>query len=261
MTSIKFHALVLAGSRDAVDPVAAMAGMPAKALVPVGGRPMLLRVVDALASAVAIGPIEVVGLSAAACAHADTRDALRQRRVTLRAGQETPSRSVAASFVDLAPGAVLVTTADHALLRADIVDAFTSRACATQADVVIGMVRYERVRAVCPDTRRTVMRFRGGAYCGCNLFAFLTQSGRDAVGFWTRMEQRRKQPARIARALGLMTLLRYFLRRLTLEEALARLSKLCGARVVAAELPFGEAAIDVDKPDDLKVAEALVVRD
>ena len=102
------------------------------------------------------------------------------------------------------------------------------------------------------------MHFREGGYCGCNLYAFVTRTGREAIGFWTRMEQRRKQPARIARALGPLTLLRYLLRRLSLEDAMARLSRLCGARVTFVELPYGEAAIDVDKPEDLAVVEALV---
>ena len=43
-----FTALVLAGSRGPTDPVAAAAGLPHKALVPVAGRPMLLRVIDTL---------------------------------------------------------------------------------------------------------------------------------------------------------------------------------------------------------------------
>jgi GTP:adenosylcobinamide-phosphate guanylyltransferase len=257
MTSINFRALVLAGSRPGPDPVARAAGLPAKALVPVAGRPMLLRVLSALAGAETVGHSEVVGLPPAAD---ELRTRLAELQVTLREGRETPSQSVAAALAVMSPGPVLVTTADHALLRSDIVDAFTRRAYAASADVVIGLVRYELVRQVCPATRRTVMHFRAGGYCGCNLFAFLSPAGRQAVGFWTRIEQRRKQPAHIARALGLVTLIRYFLRRLTLEDAMARLSRLCGARVIAVELPFGEAAIDVDKPEDLVVAEALAAQ-
>lgn len=260
MTSINFHALVLAGSRDGVDPVAAAAGLPVKAVVPVGGRPMLLRVVDALTSARSVAGIDVVGLPADVAAGAELGPELRAHDVSLRSGGESPSSSVDVSLGELAAGPVLVTTGDHALLRADIVNAFTSQALAARADVVIGLVRYERVRAVCPEARRTVMHLREADYCGCNLYAFLTQSGRSAVGFWRRLEQGRKQPARMARALGPLFLLRYFLRRLTLEQALERLSRLCGARVAAAELPFGEAAIDVDKPEDLAVAEALAAR-
>ena len=64
----------------------------------------------------------------------------------------------------------------------------------------------------------------------------------------------------IAKTLGITTLLRFLCRRLTLERAMARLSDLSGARVSAVLLPYGEAAIDVDKPDDLRVAENLLRR-
>jgi GTP:adenosylcobinamide-phosphate guanylyltransferase len=44
----KFAAVVLAGDRGPDDPVAAAAGVCGKALVPVGGRPMVLRVWSAV---------------------------------------------------------------------------------------------------------------------------------------------------------------------------------------------------------------------
>ncbi|MGB4781436.1 hypothetical protein [Candidatus Methylomirabilis sp.] len=48
-------AIVLAGDRVSDDPVARAAGVPCKALVPVGGVPMVLRVLGALAEAQAVG--------------------------------------------------------------------------------------------------------------------------------------------------------------------------------------------------------------
>jgi GTP:adenosylcobinamide-phosphate guanylyltransferase len=43
-----FTAVVLAGDRGSEDPVARAAGVRSKSLTPVGGRPMVLRVIDAL---------------------------------------------------------------------------------------------------------------------------------------------------------------------------------------------------------------------
>ena len=43
-----FIAIVLAGVRPTGDPVAEAAGVPCKAFIPVGGKPMVLRVLDAL---------------------------------------------------------------------------------------------------------------------------------------------------------------------------------------------------------------------
>ena len=125
-------------------------------------------------------------------------------------------------------------------------------------DAVVGVAPYERVMTVAGHTRRTVTRLRDGSVCGCNLFALLTPGGMQAVTFWQRMERHRKHPARIARTLGPRTLLKFVFRRLTLAGAMARLSELSGVRVGSVLLPFGEAAIDVDKPDDLAVVEAML---
>jgi GTP:adenosylcobinamide-phosphate guanylyltransferase len=256
--TVRFSAVVLAGSRGNRDPVAQHAAVPLKALAPVGGRPMILRVVAALAASEAVDDIAVVGLPADLLAGTDIGEALQGHDVQHLAGLETPSLSVASAFGFIPPvRSVLITTADHALLNARIVDDFVRRAAETNADVVFGLTRFETVLGVAPDTRRTVMRFRDGDYCGCNLFAFLTPASRDAVSFWRRVEKNRKSPLRIARELGPLTLLRYVFRRLTLAQAMDRLSARCGARVTAVCLPFGTAAIDVDKLDDLLLAERL----
>ncbi|HZF36268.1 MAG TPA: NTP transferase domain-containing protein, partial [Candidatus Angelobacter sp.] len=51
----RFTALILAGSRGPDDPVARQAGRTHKALVPVGGVPMLLRVLRTLRQTPSIG--------------------------------------------------------------------------------------------------------------------------------------------------------------------------------------------------------------
>jgi CTP:molybdopterin cytidylyltransferase MocA len=58
--------------------------------------------------------------------------------------------------------------------------------------------------------------------------------------------------------LGAGTLLRFLLGRLTLDAAMRQLSARSGARVRPVLLPHGEAAIDVDKPEDLVVVEGLL---
>src|SRR3546814_20285406 len=49
--AVSFNALVLAGSRDGPDPVAAYAGVSDKALIEIAGATMLARVVGALRAA------------------------------------------------------------------------------------------------------------------------------------------------------------------------------------------------------------------
>lgn len=255
----RYHAIVLAGSRGGQDPVSRHAGAACKALVRVGGRPMLARVLSALADSRSISGITVVALPDEAVGDPELASALDVSDAVLEPGAESPAASVA----QVLPGvpeqtAVLVTTADHALLTAKMVDGFLAGAEAADADAVIGLAPYEQVMMVAPGSRRTVTRLRDGNYCGCNLFALLSPRGRAAVDFWRRLEAQRKHPSRLARALGIGTMLRYIFRRLTLEDVMQRLSGLAGAKVRAVLLSDGRAAIDVDKPEDLDVAQSLV---
>jgi GTP:adenosylcobinamide-phosphate guanylyltransferase len=256
-----FHALVLAGSRDGIDPVAEPFGLAFKALVPVAGRPMLERVLAALYQTPDVIGMSVVGMPEEAARPVIETVCREGAEVPCLPGEATPSRSVAAALGTVPESTpILVTTADHALLRPEIVTQFLASARLSPADVLVGMVSHESVLDVCPGSRRTVTRFREGGYCGCNLFAILTPAGHNAVRFWQQVENERKHPARIARAFGLLTLLRYVLGRLTMEQAMNRVSELCGARVAVAVLTHGEAAVDVDKPEDLEIAEALARR-
>jgi GTP:adenosylcobinamide-phosphate guanylyltransferase len=258
---VSFTAVVLAGDRGPDDPVARAAGVPSKALADVGGRPMAARVLDALGAAREIGERILCG---------PARDVLERDeglRALVAAGHvgwlapgATPSLSAGAALERVPPATpVLLTTADHALLTAAIVDHFCAAARATGADAVVGLARAAEVTAAFPASRRTVLRFAGGGCCGCNLFAVLTPAGRGAVTYWRRVEQERKRPLRLAAgALGWPAILDYALGRLTLDAALQRLSRRLGVRAAAVLLPFPEAAVDVDTVEDLQLVRAMV---
>lgn len=255
----RFSALVLAGTRPEGDPLARHVGAITKAAVPVAGTPMLARVIDALSGSSSVGAIIVVGLAPEALDDPVLARKISESSAKVVEGGDTAAASALAALGGIEPDQrVLVTTSDHPLLRPEIVDAFLKGTDGTDADAAVGLVPLDRVRQVSPDTRRTVTRLRDGEFCGSNLFAVLTPSGRHAVAFWRNVERHRKHPVRIARMLGTGTLLRFLFGRLTLDGAMRQLSAKSGARVRAVLLSQGEAAIDVDKPEDLVVAEGLL---
>jgi CTP:molybdopterin cytidylyltransferase MocA len=177
-----------------------------------------------------------------------------------RQPESTPSTSAYAVLQSLPEDQpVLLTTADHALLRAEVVDHFCAAARQTGCDLAVALVDHAGVVSAFPDVRRTALRFRGGAYCGCNLYAFLTPESRQVADFWRQVENDRKRPWRMARALGWVTLLGYLTRRLSLEGALRLISDRLGLRICPVILPFPEAAVDVDKPSDLALAERILL--
>jgi GTP:adenosylcobinamide-phosphate guanylyltransferase len=229
--------------------MAAAAGLSHKALLPVAGVPMLLRVLAALRATPGIGRI-VVSIEAPETT-LDGVDGLEG--VILRRSEASPARSAAAVFEEFgAP--LLVTTADHALLTPAMVTHLL-KAAPPEAAALAALARRETVLADFPDTRRTWLRFRDGAFSGCNLFLLARPEAARVLRFWQALEQRRKQPLAMARMLGLVPLLRYALGRLTLRGALDALERRCAARLAFVDMPFGAAAVDVDKPADLSLVE------
>ncbi|MFV0625284.1 nucleotidyltransferase family protein [Sphingomonas sp. ac-8] len=244
-----FHALVLAGSRGGADPVADYAGVPAKALIEVGGATMLARVVAALRTAGATR-IGVSVTDPAVAAHAATLG------VEVLQAEAGPSRSTRSGLVALGTP-LLVTTADHALLEPEWITQFLA-ATPTDADVAALLARRDVIEAAVPETQRTYLRFADGSWSGCNLFYLASPKAEAALALWSQVEADRKRPWRIVRRLGVATLLRYLLGRLTLDQALVRLGAAAGLSARAVASPFGLAAVDVDKPVDLDLVRRLV---
>ena len=52
----------------------------------------------------------------------------------------------------------------------------------------------------------------------------------------------------------------FALRRLSLSDAMERVSRTLGTRVVAVPLPIAEAAVDVDKIEDLKLVREILAK-
>lgn len=235
-------ALILAGSRGTADPVALTEGVPHKALAVAGGAPLLARVIAALREA-GIDRIAVSADDPQVTALARTLGA------EVLPPQAGPSASVGKAFEALgAP--LLVTTADHALLRPEWVRQFLADTPA-RSDVAVLLARRDAVERAMPQSRRTWLRFADGEWSGCNLFLLATPRASAAIDTWRTVEANRKRPWRIAAQLGLGTLLNYVTGRLTLTDAVARLGRRVGIAASAVAAHDGLAAVDVDKVEDL----------
>jgi CTP:molybdopterin cytidylyltransferase MocA len=255
-------AIVLAGDRGPHDPVAVAAGVAAKCLTPIGGSPMVIRVVQALRDSGRIGRILLCGPGDATMENSPDLRAMRaEGAIGWVAPQATPCTSAAAALATLPAGApVLLTTGDHALLAPAMVREFLDQAIARGGDVAVALAPYDLVREAHPQTRRTVLRFSDGRFCGCNLFAFLTPRGRDMVRIWRQVEDDRKNPIRVVGLVGWGAMARYALGTLSLAEAIRRLSRQTAIAANVIPLPFAEAAIDVDSVADLELVRSIVAR-
>ena len=190
-------------------------------------------------------------------------EGIQAGRVEILESAESPSRSVLESLdaAGLEKAPVLVTTADHALLDDEMLDAFFSAANERpQADLCLAMVSRRIIEARFPEAKRTYLRFKEDGYSGANLFLFRTPAARRAAEFWLTAERERKKPWRLARAFGWSSLALFLTRRLSLDAAMQRASQVVGARIEAIALETAEAAVDVDKIEDLTLVRQILAK-
>ena len=251
-------ALVLAGQRPGIDPVAAHFGLEAKALIPVAGEAMLSRVLRAVAATPQIARIIVLAQNAPdLLAHSDLAWTTADARITARVSGPTISGSVLSAINDSAIGLpVLVTTADNVMLTPAVLAEFIG--AAGTSDVSVAMVERSRLEAAVGPNRRTWLTFRDGAFTGANLFALTAPAAANALRFWETVEQDRKSVLRLAAHFGPALMLRLLARRLTVHGALAAAGEKLGASAAPVLLSDGRMGVDVDKPEDHTLAEKLL---
>jgi hypothetical protein len=263
MTSEPFRSVILAGERPGGSPLSHVFNVSASVMVPVAGEPSLARVMQAIADCSQAAGGVICGPTADAVASNEALQKLLQNPNYSWLEQATgPAASALSALEKLDHFPALLTAGDHALLTAEIVDDFCKQALShsreSNYDLVIGFVPYALVQAAWPESKRTVLKFSNGKFCGSNLFAIIKPEGRRALGFWRQAEADRKHPWRIARRFGFIALFRYLFRRLTLEDALQALSKTAGCRIGYVEVGFARAAVDVDSVEDQKLAEQIL---
>jgi GTP:adenosylcobinamide-phosphate guanylyltransferase len=250
---VKYTAIVLAGSRPGPDPFAEQFGAEFKALIPVAGEPMVRRPVRALLASDHIRDVVVLAQARQAIAAILPADP----RLRVRESGETIASTILALCENPATQwPLLVTTADHALLDTATVEEFCRSA--EGVDVAIGVVERKLLVRRFPLSKRTWLRFRGGAYTGANLFALGSAKVAPAVLLWRSVEQDRKKGWRLLSLLGLVTLIGAALRLLSLDDVLTRVSRNLGLSIKAVKLTNPLAGVDVDKPEDHALAEAIL---
>ena len=250
-------ALILAAGRGPNDPMAKAYGVSHKCALPVNGIPMLKRVVDALRASRSIKAIAVSIENAAV-----TRAALsgNSSDISIIPSENSAPLSAIVAIRKIATFPVLVTTADHPLLTAEMVDYFCEQSEKNGVDFSAGLAQAEVILAAYPQSIRTFFRFGKDRVSGCNLFAIRNENGLRILEKWQYLEAVRKKPWRLIAAFGPMALVRFLSGSLSLDGVFEIVSQRLELTAKPILLPFAEAAIDVDKSSDLELAEAILRR-
>ncbi|MEE9434592.1 MAG: nucleotidyltransferase family protein [Sphingorhabdus sp.] len=258
MTQAAIDAVILAGDRPAGDPLAMTHKVPFKALVRVGGKPMLAHVAERLAGNSAIGRILVLAQESKAFqADRDTEHLAAEPKIKFTESRPTIAASLQAVLTsEETRFPLLITTADNVLLSDAMIGSFLARA--DGADIAVAVVEREVLMARYPASKRTWIKFRGGQYSGANLFYFGSAKAQRALQAWAEVEQDRKKGWKILTIFGPWLLFLAVARLISVDQFAARVGKKLGLRVSMVKMPQAEACIDVDKQSDLDLVEKIL---
>ncbi len=248
MSAETVQVLALAGQRaGVVDPLCAEFDVAYKVQTPIAGKPMLSWVKEALLEAGLKPPFLVSGYPEA------------KEGWTLSPSGDGPADSALLSL-EGATMPCLMTTGDHPLLTAEMVETFIEQAQETGADFCVGLATEDTIQTAYPETKRTYLRFSDVAVSGCNLFYIANHQGLAALEFWREAQHLRKQPLKLARKIGIGLGIKYAVGRLSISEAFETAGRKIGISASPVLLPFAEAAIDVDKVSDHALVQEILLQ-
>jgi GTP:adenosylcobinamide-phosphate guanylyltransferase len=226
-------------------------GTPAinKAFVPVGGTPMVARVLQALREVPEVMHITVVApspvLDDPALALADDRRSAGDKIV------ESVERGLERSDPNVM---LLMVTSDAPLLSPRSLRGFVRALGAVNADLVYGIAERTAHERTYPGAPHTWARMREGVYCGSAVFGIRPRVMPALRRFLDDLAAARKSPLRLARTFGWDIVLRFAFGALSIRTAEERASAILGhpvrALVVEPDLAF-----NVDRKTDRALAE------
>lgn len=152
---------------------------------------------------------------------------------------------------------MVITTCDNPLFRGFMLDEFIQRCLTTDADFCYSVGKESVIKASYPEVARTYVPTKDDGYTGANVY-FVKRKGFVAdEKMLAKIDSYRKTPWKYVKLLGRRPLLKFALKRITLEEVEARASKAIGCKFKLIPMPFPECGIDVDKVSDLTFVRRL----
>ena len=135
---------------------------------------------------------------------------------------------------------------------------FLDGASVNSLDAAYAVVREAEMEAQFPGAQRTYARFSDGSFSGGNAFLLPREKLEQIEELVETAFAARKNPMALAKLLGVGFILKALTHRLSVSEVEAKVSRLLGCRAGRVEVPDATIAFDVDKPEDLALAETYL---
>jgi CTP:molybdopterin cytidylyltransferase MocA len=249
-------AVVTAGGIPTPDePLYAYTQGKSKALLEIGGRPMLQWVLDALSGARAVRRVVVVGLNNPLTLRCAKPLDFLPGHGSMLANLKTGVQWV----LDQDPGAryALVVSSDIPTITPAVVDWVVETALHTDHEVYYPVIPHTAMEQRFPGARRSYFQFKDGHFTGGDIIVVATQIITHVPPAMKDLIEARKNIFKQAALLGLDTLFLFATRQLTTADVERVCRQRLGVSGRVLVCPHAEVGMDVDKPAQY----ALVKRD
>lgn len=252
-------AIVTAGGIPEPDePLYANTQGAPKAMLDMGGKPMIQWVLDALNDSKYIDRIVVVGLEKdSGVSSARPLDFIPNQGDML-ANIFAGAHRILSLNSDAR--VALSVSSDIPTISGRIVDWMAGEVGDGEFDIYYNFIRREAMESRFPGSRRTFTRFKDAEVCGGDLTAFRTRLLTAEGGLWKDLIAARKNIFKQAAIIGYGTLFKLFTRQLTIDEAVRRVSSRLELTARALDCPYPEIGMDVDKPYQFEMLQAELMQ-
>lgn len=248
----KYHVVLLAGGEK--GPLFEPTGYAEKALIPIHGKAMLSRVIEAFHASVRVDKIVVVGSS-----NLDRLDAMRYVRKRIVAGMNVVQNLLhAITYVKhrlygsaTEHNGYVISFCDAVFLTPEMIDDTLQTIEDVDSDVVLHYVEEATLERAGLPTNRTFIPVGDQRYTGSTIY-YVRRFTKvfAAMPKLVQLRKHRKDPQKLLAQIGCQGT--------SLEEIEQAMSQYLAARVRICVSQHARIGVDVDKPSDLTLAERIL---
>ena len=224
-----------------------------KVAVQIGSKSMAQWVLDALERSSSIDNIVIVGIE-------EMREELHSTKILdfKPAGDDYIHNFQLGAEALLAhkPEAekVALVSCDIPMLTPESVDWVVQTSLESDEDLYYCVIEQSQMEKRFPDSARSYVKLRDINVCGGDLGVINLDLYRKKKEFWRKIFEARKSHLHLARLVGFDFLLLLLLRRLTLEDAVQKVTRRLDITAQGLNCPYPEIGMDIDKPHQLEIA-------
>jgi len=252
------NAILLAGGIPAPDsPLYPYTQGKPKAALDIGGKPMLQWVIDALDKAETINTVIVVGCE-------ELQNQIQSKKITrwLPAADDMIMnfKRGADAVLDLNPGAqsVAIVSSDIPLITPEGIDWAISQSQEREKELFYFVVDQPTMEARFPESGRSYTKLKDMNVCGGDLSIINLDLYTKKKGLWNKLTRARKSSLRLAAVIGIDILLLLFLKRLTLDDVIRKVTDRLNITGIGLICPYPEIGMDIDKPYQLELVRRIM---